>query len=495
MTTSWIKPQAEQQAFSRYLGLVRSRAWLVALTTLVAVGAAVGYLAGAEKVYEASVDVLVSPVESDSPLVQLGLPSESGADPNRDVSTISRVIPTVAVAQRVRKDLGLTGSPRELLGDVSAEPVAQSNLVNITAKAATPEAARRLANAWGKAVIAERTARMHDALDDAIPPLRDQVNGLPADERAGSDSLTTLREYEQLRQRRDPTLRIEVPAELPTAPVSPRPVLTIIVAVIGGLVIGLGAVFALQLLDPRLRRVDQLRDLFSLPVLASIPKERSSRAAPPLLRAQMSERGRDAYNQLRAALTARLLPNGAGGGRSVLITGPSAGDGKTTAALNIAAALADAHQNVILLDADYRRAAIGPALNLFVVRDVYTDMQHELPLEQALMQTSASMNGTTLRVLPSIQGSVAAETTLASPQGDALLSEATHMSDWVVIDAPPLQQTPELVRLARGVDDVLLLVHLGRSNIKQLEQLAELLAQYDITPAGLVVIGASSGDY
>jgi capsular polysaccharide biosynthesis protein/Mrp family chromosome partitioning ATPase len=492
MTTSWIKPQAETPAFSRYLSLVRTRLWLVGLTMLVALGATAGYLVRSEKVYEASVDILVSSVEQDSPLVQLGLPSESGADPTRDVSTISRIIPTSAVAELVRKDLGLASTRRELIENVSAEPIAQSNLVNITVRAGTPESARRLANAWGKAAIADRTKRMHQAIDDAIPALRAQVNRLSPSERLGSASLSTLRQFEQLRARPDPTLRIEVPADLPSEPVSPRPVLSVAVALIGGLVLGLGGVFAVQLLDPRLRRMDQLSDRFLLPVLASIPKERSPRTGPPLLRAQLSERGRDAYNQLRAALTSRLRPDGVDSGRTVLITGPSHGDGKTTAALNIAASLADARQDVILLDADYRRAAIGRALHLDSMSDLHAEMQRELTLEHALVQVSGSTDGTTLRVLPAMQGSVAAEVALSSPDGDTLLERATRLSDWIVIDAPPLQHTPELVRLARSVDDVLLLVHLGRSNLRQLDELAELLMQYDITPAGLVVIGVSS---
>jgi succinoglycan biosynthesis transport protein ExoP len=495
MTALWIKPQAEKQAFSRYISLVRARLWLVFVTILVSIGAAAGYLLQAEKVYEASVDILVSPVMQDSPLVQLGLPSESGADPSRDVSTVSRIIPTPAVARRVLKNLGLAGTSRDLIEGVSVEPIAQSNLVNIAARAGTPKLTQRLANAWGRAVIAERTERMHQAIDDAVPALRAQVDRLPPSERPGSASLAALREFEQLRARPDPTLRIEVPAVLPAAPVSPRPVVSIATALIGGLALGLGAVFALQLLDPRLRRMDQLSDRFSLPVLASIPKERSARKGPPLLRGQLSPRGRDAYNQLRAALTSRLRPDGMESGRTVLITGPSRGDGKTTAALNIATSLADAHQDVILLDADWRRAAVWRALDLDSGLDLHADMQRALTLEHALVEVGSSTDGSALRVLPAMPGSVAAEVALSSPDGDTLLERARTLSNWVVIDAPPLQYTPELVRLARGADDVLLLVHLGRTDLKELDQLAELLTQYDITPAGLVVVGASPPYY
>jgi Mrp family chromosome partitioning ATPase len=269
-------------------------------------------------------------------------------------------------------------------------------------------------------------------------------------------------------------------------------VLSIIIALIGGLVLGLGAVFALQLLDPKLRREDQLSERFSLPILAAIPKERRPRNGPPLRRSQLSAGGQEGYNTLRAALTvSRRIQTP--GGRTVMITGPSRGDGKTTSALNLAAALANGRQDVILVDADWRRPAVGRALDLNSGLDVHADMQRELSLEQALVTIGEA--GAALRVLPTMPGSVAAEVALSSPDAESLLLRATAISDWVVVDSPPLNHVPDLLALARQVDDVVLVVHLGRTDLRELAQLSEMLMQQDITPTGFVVIGASRGYY
>jgi succinoglycan biosynthesis transport protein ExoP len=488
MNYSWIKPQPETQGFTRYINLVRARLGLVVATVAIAIGAAAGYLGRAEKIYEANTDVLVIPVPSDSPLGAIGL-LRSSPDPTRDVSTIARLITVPAVAKRVRKQLNLKVSSRSLLSKVRAEPVAQSDIVTITVRANTARDTQRLANAFGDAVIADRTARMHTAIDAAIPGLRRQLAALPSNERGISEPAQRLRELQQLRQSQDPTLRLEVPADLPTAPVSPKPVLSLIVATVGGLVVGLGGVFALQLLDPRLRRRDQLSDRFSLPILAAIPKERQPRKAPPLRRGDLSAGGQEAYNGLRAALKAST-PADVPRGRTIMVTGPSRGDGKTTTALNLAAALANLRQDVILLDADWRDPAVARTFNLNSGIDVHADMTSELSLERALV--TINQGGPSLRVLPTLPSSLAAEVTFSSPDAASLLMRATAISDWVIIDAPPLNHVPDLLPLAREVDDVLLVVQLGRTDLGELGQLSEMLIQQEITPAGFVVVGAGS---
>ena len=78
--TGWIQPASEQGALPRLLSALVSRAWVVVLTTALAVGAALGYLATAEKRYEAETDVLVTPVPNDTAVPGFGLILDS-SDP------------------------------------------------------------------------------------------------------------------------------------------------------------------------------------------------------------------------------------------------------------------------------------------------------------------------------------------------------------------------------------------------------------------------------
>src|SRR4029453_14342915 len=86
-----------------------------------------------------------------------------------------------------------------------------------------------------------------------------------------------LVQLQNLLETGDPTLRVATRADAPPGPFAPRPKLTIAAGVLAGLILGIGGAFAMNALDPRLRREEQLRELFSLPILAKVPKEKRAR--------------------------------------------------------------------------------------------------------------------------------------------------------------------------------------------------------------------------
>jgi Mrp family chromosome partitioning ATPase len=58
-----------------------------------------------------------------------------------------------------------------------------------------------------------------------------------------------------------------------------------------------------------------------------------------------------------------------------------------------------------------------------------------------------------------------------------------------VIDSAPLTEVIDALPLAREVDDVLLVARLGKTNLRKLTELGEVLAQNDITPVGIALVG------
>src|SRR3954467_13296816 len=89
----WIQPPAEHGALPRLLRSLASRWWVMVLTTVLALAAAVGYLATAQPVYEAETDVLVTPVPNDTAVPGFGLILDS-SDPARATETLSRPVHT-----------------------------------------------------------------------------------------------------------------------------------------------------------------------------------------------------------------------------------------------------------------------------------------------------------------------------------------------------------------------------------------------------------------
>src|SRR3712207_1950073 len=142
-SAEWLRPRVEQQGLQRYVNTIRERIKLILAITALTTLAAVGYLALADEVYEAKTELLVTPVPSDDPALS-GLPIiRQSSDPTRDVETAARLIANRQVAERVRDQVG-PSAPEPLLEHVKAEPVAQSNLVAVTARAENARDAQRV---------------------------------------------------------------------------------------------------------------------------------------------------------------------------------------------------------------------------------------------------------------------------------------------------------------------------------------------------------------
>ena len=295
----WLQPASEPLPLERYVRVLRERIWVVILCVVVCFTATAIYVSTAAKVYEAEADLLVSPAPRDSDsLVGLPIVRES-SDPTRDVETVARLVTSSSVARRVRDNIDSDRSTAALLHSVEAEPVAQSNIVAITAQGETGEEAQVLANAFGNAIVEDRTQQLHDQLDQVLQRLRSRREEADDQGRAAQEALELqINELETLRGGPDPTIRLQNPAELPTSQVAPRPVFSLAASIVIGVVLGLVGVFALELLDPRVRREEQLRRLLRLPVLARIPREAGSKT--PLRPERLAPATIEAYRTLRA---------------------------------------------------------------------------------------------------------------------------------------------------------------------------------------------------
>src|SRR4051812_22246616 len=126
----WLQPPVEDVGLRRYIETLRERVWIVVAAVVITTRIAIAYVVTANKVYEAEADVLVTPIDSTgTPLI--GLPGliPPSSDPTVAVETASRLVTNVEVASRVKKRLGSSDTPRELLGKAQAQPVASSNIV------------------------------------------------------------------------------------------------------------------------------------------------------------------------------------------------------------------------------------------------------------------------------------------------------------------------------------------------------------------------------
>lgn len=481
---SWLKPPDAAQGAVRYLDTVRERWPLMLATTLLAILGAVVYMAVAPTRYQAEADVLVTPVSgNESAYAGLGLITESN-DPTQTVSTAARLISTPTVADLTKKHLNTTGSAESLLNDVSVEPIAQSSLVAVQAESGSAETAAQMANAFADAAVELATTQLHAAIAAQLPALERQLQSLAPAERTGPGTLgERIATLQALASAPNPTLRVASVATVPTGPSAPKKKLVLIAGIISGLIVGIGGAFAIQALDPRLRREEQLRELFRLPLLTHVPRITTSRGEGPLVPSRMTPAATEAYRTLRATVAATVGEDF----RSVLITSSSEGEGKSTAALNYAAALARTNQRVLLIEGDLRRPRLARTLGVSpVAAGVGAVLVNRVSMADAVVTSKLGENLGLLLVEPT---AVSLADRLSLPTARKLVEEAETIADHVVIDSPPLTQVIDALPLAQQVDAVLIVARIGTSSLKRLAKLGEILDQGGVTPAGVIVVG------
>jgi capsular polysaccharide biosynthesis protein len=365
----WLSPGSDENPLRKHLSTLRQRGWLILAAVVVALLVALVYVKTTAPVFQAQSSLLVTAVPGGSsiPTNIPGLLYQS-ADPTRDIQTAATVADSVPAAQLAKQRLRLSESPTAILQKITVQPVSDSDVLAVIAQAGTADAAARLANAFAEGVLAARTTRFHASVSQQAASLGAEIASAGTAATTATTSGTSLRqqlaELQTLAGGPLPDMSISALATPPSGRTSPRVALSLGAGLVVGFVLGILGVLALEAFDPVLRREEQLKALFRLPILARIPKDgephhwwlrRPRQPRPPHA---LQFRTLEAFRTLRAMALASRSP-GQPVPRSLLVTSAAPGEGKTTTAMNLAASLAASGSSVILIEGDLRRPAIG----------------------------------------------------------------------------------------------------------------------------------------
>lgn len=479
MTVHAATPPPEAPNAVRYLESIRRHWLLVVLIVVVSVGAAVIYAVATPKRYESESEILVSPVTGSEDIFV-------GINVLRDETTgpliVGRTLKTPQVTNAVIRRLSLQTTPKKLLKDVEIKPIQQSSVVAVVARAGDPRQAAQIANAFARVLLQQRTAAFQGDLRSSIDRLRKQ---LATGQLTRGESVAIQERLAQLQalvDGPDPTVSILSPAVPSSDAIWPRPFLSVAVAFLAALVLGIGAVLVIEVVEPRIVSESEL--VTRIPVLAWI-----LRAPTSVVKRYLRERGPlpddlwEGYRTLRASLAA----NGVGEGppKSVLVTSAIQGEGKTMTSSNLAIALAAAGHRVVLVDGDLRRSMLADVFAVSATSGGFASALQGAPLEDVAVPVPGY--GKHLRVI--VAGEDRPLDLLEPHRIEQVLTELKKEADVVVIDSPPLMEFADAIALADAVEIVLIAVRVGHSHRERFEELLLFLAQHGITPAGFVVTG------
>ena len=268
-------------------------------------------------------------------------------------------------------------------------------------------------------------------------------------------------------------------ASLPTTPVFPRTRLTLLVAALLGLGLGLAAALLRENLATKVETAEDLSAASGLPVFAEIPAET---AVPKLHTADdlaTQPRLHVVAEALRDLRTNLLFTDDSI--RSIVVTSPDGSHGKTTVAFGLAATLSRAGARTVLVDCDLRRGRIAEMLGLPRTPGLMDVLLGETQLERVIRPT---VDGPDVLVGGRRTGDPGELLTQEFP---AVLAELEREYDAVVIDATPVIPISDARIVARFADATLLVARAGTASRRQVRHAVERLALISVKPTASVL--------
>ena len=258
----------------------------------------------------------------------------------------------------------------------------------------------------------------------------------------------------------DRTVRIVEPADVPQAPAFPDRTGNLQIALLVGLATGVFLVSAKERLDTTVKTPDDIRDALRIPFLGFVPdlstlSETVVKSNLSAIRSPTSPLS-EAYRVIRTNVMAAANSVNA---RVLLVTSIHPGEGKSTTALNLAAAIAQTGATAVLVDSDLRRPTVHSNLSLPRgpgIRDVLTrngafrDIVRPGPIPGLFALTSggAAENPAEL---------------MGCEEMRTLLKDLRESYDWVVVDAPPVGGMADALIIGGLVDGIILVIEGDRT--------------------------------
>jgi succinoglycan biosynthesis transport protein ExoP len=253
---------------------------------------------------------------------------------------------------------------------------------------------------------------------------------------------------------------------------------------LGGLV-GFGLAWLRDLLDHRMKSVEEIADVLQLPVLGALPffglqKEKSQ--AGRLVALTPRSTAAESFRTLRTALHFGFVGEDV---KIIVLTSPSPGDGKSTVASNLAIAMAQADQRVLLIDADLRKPTqhlIFDASNERGLGSVLTDRE---PVEEAIIPNVInSLDLLPCGPLPSNPVELLNNGFFAD-----MLEKLRERYDRIIIDSPPVMPVADARVIAALGDATILVLRAERSTRRLALAARNELWRVRATRMGVVVNG------
>jgi tyrosine-protein kinase Etk/Wzc len=273
------------------------------------------------------------------------------------------------------------------------------------------------------------------------------------------------------------------PAIVPKRPVKPVKRKNLLLGLLVGCMVGVGAAFLRNSLDDTIKDVETARRVLGLPLLSQIPHiggtEDQGKENALIVQKEPKAPASEAFRSLRTAIHFSAVTSQK---QVLLVTSTFPGEGKSTIIANLSITMAQTGARVLLMDCDLRRPSLHEIFAHSKVPGLSEILVGDVEFEKTIHNTG----------IPGLDF-VSAGTTppnpselLGSPQMSKLLETLKERYAYILLDAPPVLAVTDAPLLAASVNMVIVVMEAGRVPVKAAQQVRDLLAGIGRPAAGLV---------
>lgn len=534
--------------FETFLGMVSRRRWIILAVTVVSFAAAVALSIVRPPVYRAQAMVHIERERDSAAFSQ----NSNLVERSRDdfYQTQYRLLTSYSLVERLHASLKLEADPQfgnpdgvsKLQGAISVKPVIGTRLVYVNVESLSATRSVETANALAELFVAQNLENQLFISQEVLKALqsgpgagRSAYEMLPAivnnkliqELKTQEVQLQTqIGELSQRYTEKHPAVlslksqldllksrisdeigkavaslktelsgqlkgnnaRVVDRARLPKGPIKPNKMVYRVGGFALGLALGLAIAFVLELLDQTIRTQEHVENKLNLPFLSLIPFSKSPSEKPFAdILAPTPSLSSEAFRNMRtmvdfAHMSAVHAP--------MLVTSTVQEEGKSHVSSNLAAAYAQMHSRVLIIDGDLRRPSLHRRFQVSNERGLsnFLATGNNVNDVERLLQDTLVPN---LKILACGPRPPNPSELLNTPRVVALLDWATRNFDRVIVDSPPIFPISDTILWGRHVKNAVFVVRFGKTRIPLIRTATKRLEVSGIKTLGVALNAAS----
>lgn len=530
---------------SSYIEMFMRRRWIVlsVWATVVIVTALVTF--NMRPVYQAQAMLVIEKERGNNVIYQGNVAVERGNDDY--YQTQYKLLKSEALLKTVYKRLNLESIPEfsgaygylKLNGPVTISPVPRSRLVYVKASSYDPTLASRIANTVANVYIEQNLSNQlfiskdvlaalqgeksnSRAVYDSLPavvnnlliqdlkreaaklqsqvaeatgrytPKHPQVVSLSANLqsvqnqiKAETDKIIQSLKIDLSGQLMGNNIRLVDPAMPPVRPIKPRKLFNMLLALMGGLMAGFFAAVIVEFIDQTVRTQEDVENKLGLPFLGVVPMTPYTKKQTTYEHLQQKEHSliAESIRNLRTMTDFAIVGQKT---KSFMVTSTVQGEGKSYVCTNIAVAIAQAGEKVLLVDGDLRRSNLHKNLrvsNTKGLSDFLAGGRNTDELKELIQKTDVE----NLSILTCGPRPPNPAELLNTPRLSAFLAWAGEYYDRVIIDCPPMFPISDALLWGKYIPSTIYVTSFGKTRVPLIKNGTKRLVTAGIKILGTVV--------